>query len=641
MREMNIPRWVFSFLSVTVFLIASVSTTTGECRSRKQAVTSTKQLKKRPKNIDLRKLYRHCLVTCSKKEFIGFYKAVVEVMKHNDRLIGKVPFKGTPRSYKYNKRRKKIRRPYSLMFIDELLRNSQARADGELCFFGGWPSVRIGGRCQRPWRAARSGLIDSSEYQLYDRNHYCGPSNQFRCNPVLFGGGDDGKGFCITISNFNGLTEACAAESERRGGHDQVVQRLRDEPAYRENYQRVVTEAGSFCDRHPTYDACVTLRARGQVISSLNVTGESLAIEPPAPEPDEDTALVVADGETDTPIVADGVIGDEAGQIGIVGETERLGVAANPEADPANEGPAAANLELSDSPWAPAEVPRPRARPENLGQTEEVGPGDGTGVDRAPAGEHHTGENETLDDNTETALANFRALGGDETAFYQLNCFRQRHQNTLFEVSSSASGYDGGVRINNECKHAINQQTTNSNRRRLFIIDFCTGVVEVMATGNGSSNTTRITQVFSNVPNSNRMPSGFHVTGQLHSTGKSWSQGIKLHGVERGINDNSFDRGVVVHRGWYVNSDGRVTDPAQNGQLSGYQGRSHGCPTVESSNYNYLKDIFGVVGFENADWREPVAPRPRQGGGIFYNYSPRERDLGASYCGTEVMTVEE
>ena len=63
---------------------------------------------------------------------------------------------------------------------------------------------------------------------------------------------------------------------------------------------------------------------------------------------------------------------------------------------------------------------------------------------------------------------------------------------------------------------------------------------------------------------------GFYITRETYEGKNGYS--LRLQGMERGINDNALDRGIVVHGAPYVSDD------FVNAQ--GYSGRSQGCPAV-------------------------------------------------------------
>jgi hypothetical protein len=110
-----------------------------------------------------------------------------------------------------------------------------------------------------------------------------------------------------------------------------------------------------------------------------------------------------------------------------------------------------------------------------------------------------------------------------------------------------------------------------SNQKRLYIIDlqhykvlFNTLVAHGRNTGREWATN------FSNQPSSYKSSPGFYVTAETYKGNHGYS--LKLQGIERGINDNAYDRAIVLHGAGYV------SDAFVNAQ--GYIGRSEGCPAV-------------------------------------------------------------
>jgi hypothetical protein len=110
-----------------------------------------------------------------------------------------------------------------------------------------------------------------------------------------------------------------------------------------------------------------------------------------------------------------------------------------------------------------------------------------------------------------------------------------------------------------------------SNQKRLFILDlkhykvlFNTLVAHGRNTGREWANS------FSNQNSSFKSSPGFYITRETYEGKNGFS--LKLEGVENGINDNAFERGIVIHGANYV------CDDFVNAQ--GYIGRSQGCPAV-------------------------------------------------------------
>jgi len=79
---------------------------------------------------------------------------------------------------------------------------------------------------------------------------------------------------------------------------------------------------------------------------------------------------------------------------------------------------------------------------------------------------------------------------------------------------------------------------------------------------------------FSNNPGSLQSSLGVFVTEAAPYIGGN-GYSLRLRGLEKGINDNAYQRSVVVHGAWYVNPD----VIKKYGQI----GRSWGCPAVNNA----------------------------------------------------------
>jgi hypothetical protein len=115
--------------------------------------------------------------------------------------------------------------------------------------------------------------------------------------------------------------------------------------------------------------------------------------------------------------------------------------------------------------------------------------------------------------------------------------------------------------------------TRPSTEPRLWVLDVPQRRLlhrELVAHGRGSGElyATR----FSNEPGSKASSLGLFVTADAYEGVHGRS--LRLHGVEPGINDQAYDRAVVVHGADYVSLD----FAAEAGQ--GRIGRSHGCPAL-------------------------------------------------------------
>jgi len=113
--------------------------------------------------------------------------------------------------------------------------------------------------------------------------------------------------------------------------------------------------------------------------------------------------------------------------------------------------------------------------------------------------------------------------------------------------------------------------TQPSNKKRLFVIDLTHyRVLFNTLVAHGKNTGYETATSFSNQESSFKSSPGFYITRETYEGKNGYS--LKLEGLERGINDNALERGIVVHGAPYV-SDERAS-------LGGFVGRSQGCPAV-------------------------------------------------------------
>lgn len=118
--------------------------------------------------------------------------------------------------------------------------------------------------------------------------------------------------------------------------------------------------------------------------------------------------------------------------------------------------------------------------------------------------------------------------------------------------------------------------TQPSSAKRLFVIDLENAALlfnTYVSHGKGSGKL--MADAFSNEINSFKSSLGFYVTADTYKGKHGFS--LKLQGEEEGINDNAYNRGIVMHCANYV-SEGFV-------KSQGYLGRSEGCPAVPKNMY--------------------------------------------------------
>jgi L,D-transpeptidase-like protein len=111
----------------------------------------------------------------------------------------------------------------------------------------------------------------------------------------------------------------------------------------------------------------------------------------------------------------------------------------------------------------------------------------------------------------------------------------------------------------------------SSTRPRLWVLDLAHGEVlfhELVAHGSGSGG--EYATRFSNAADSRQTSLGLFLTGDTYQGGNGYS--LKLHGLDKGVNDQAEERRVVIHGAWYVS--------AEHARQYGYLGRSWGCPAL-------------------------------------------------------------
>jgi len=157
-------------------------------------------------------------------------------------------------------------------------------------------------------------------------------------------------------------------------------------------------------------------------------------------------------------------------------------------------------------------------------------------------------------------------------------------------------------KIHNKQVITIIDYSVSSLRKRLFVVDLEKGqVIYNTYVAHGMNSGKEYARKFSNSLQSLQSSLGFYVTRNTY-TGKN-GVALKLDGMEKGINDNAFRRGIVLHGAPYVN------EPYCRHQ--GYMGRSEGCPAVPQ------KETM------------PIIQSIRNGSAVFVYY-PSQQYLGKS-----------
>ena len=127
-----------------------------------------------------------------------------------------------------------------------------------------------------------------------------------------------------------------------------------------------------------------------------------------------------------------------------------------------------------------------------------------------------------------------------------------------------------GVILNDSIISIIDFSLPSSDKR-LYVVDLKNyQVLYNTYVAHGKNSGKEMASSFSNSPSSNKSSLGFYKTLGTYIGHHGVS--LKLEGLEKGINDNAYERAIVVHGADYVN-------PAYI-PVRGYIGRSQGCPAV-------------------------------------------------------------
>ncbi len=228
---------------------------------------------------------------------------------------------------------------------------------------------------------------------------------------------------------------------------------------------------------------------------------------------------------------------------------------------------------------------------------------------------------------------NFKKLGGDPTALAQALCFYDKNRGVNFEAESDPSRKKG-IKIQNERYITINDLNKSYFDSRMFVLDLETGKVKTYYSSHGAGGKKGVAESeamateFSNEDGSNATPRGFFITG-ARVNGSSdpqqrWKFSMKLHGLQKGINDKSYARAVVMHSFPDVTNDVASSDDEK--------------PSLHTDPYPfYLSKGCTMVGPQVANEIIDTikAPNTNSGGSLYYNYTSIEKSRGDSYCGDE------
>jgi len=121
-----------------------------------------------------------------------------------------------------------------------------------MCNYGGWMSFfDKEGNCLPPWKSIvreDDGIADYGH--PYTSKYSCGANGLFRCNPLVFGPGESGKGHCVSTNDKdpNAATKACLEKMDFEARQDHI-QRLSENPEAHAKYIGVAAETIRFCKK--------------------------------------------------------------------------------------------------------------------------------------------------------------------------------------------------------------------------------------------------------------------------------------------------------------------------------------------------------------------------------------------------------
>jgi hypothetical protein len=111
----------------------------------------------------------------------------------------------------------------------------------------------------------------------------------------------------------------------------------------------------------------------------------------------------------------------------------------------------------------------------------------------------------------------------------------------------------------------------SSRNKRLYVIDLDQKKVVINTfVAHGRKSGSEFARSFSNNPRSHKSSLGFYITEHTYFGDHGLS--LKIHGIEKGINDRADRRNIVIHGSRYVGADFLEGNP--------FNGRSFGCPAV-------------------------------------------------------------
>jgi hypothetical protein len=220
----------------------------------------------------------------------------------------------------------------------------------------------------------------------------------------------------------------------------------------------------------------------------------------------------------------------------------------------------------------------------------------------------------------------------------QALCFLDKHKSTNFHAKGNVNRKKG-IQIQNRRYITIEDLNLPSKQPRLFVLDLQTGEVQASFSAHGGGQkvlgirdvSKNVVKEVSNNPGSNLTARGFFITGIRYASGAAWKFSMKLHGLQEGINDNTYKRAIVMHP--YPGVEEKLYSSEENirklDDLMAEQVMplSWGCTMLSP------KHASGII--------DKIKARSvNEGGSLYYNYSSVEKGYGPNYCGDEKLMIK-
>jgi len=228
---------------------------------------------------------------------------------------------------------------------------------------------------------------------------------------------------------------------------------------------------------------------------------------------------------------------------------------------------------------------------------------------------------------------NYKKLGGDPIALTQALCFYKKNLKT--QLHSIKDGKTVKVSIGNPRYITINDLNKSAMDARLFVLDLETGKVNAYysAHGAGTKNNVNWDDFFhlkesSNKKNSEMTPRGFFVTGETYDG--SFGRSMRFYGVQSNVNDNSYDRTIVMHGFKGLTDVMASSDDADNILTTMWRpdtvALSKGCTMLSPKR---VVEVIRMIKKQEGSTGQ---------GSLYYNYFKDEKENGPNYCGETTLS---